>query len=220
MYNVLPPPIAIALTVTRADPGAAGDVGWPALGGCWDNVTFYTLCLRREESIAESVVYNIRHSLGHCQWNISNIWPPHRSHRKYFPFKREQRGGKLFLSSDWDWEWDWESRIENRNSPSADSKISWVPYPLAPTPYPLAPTPYPLAPPHNSKQKSSGSNPITTLALLILDVRMTLGWLQDDFRMTSDWLQDNIRLTAGWSCPYHYLIPTTLYLTELDTVVL
>ena len=31
-----------------------------------------------------------------------------------------------FLSSDWDWdwEWDWESRIENRNSPSADSIIS------------------------------------------------------------------------------------------------
>ena len=25
------------------------------------------------------------------------------------------------LSSDWDW--DWESRIENRNSPSADSKM-------------------------------------------------------------------------------------------------
>ena len=25
---------------------------------------------------------------------------------------------------DWDWEWDWELRIENRNSPSADSKIS------------------------------------------------------------------------------------------------
>ena len=42
----------------------------------------------------------------------------------------------ILLSSDWDWdwEWDWESRIENPNSPSADSKISWATTHPPPTP--------------------------------------------------------------------------------------
>ena len=35
----------------------------------------------------------------------------------------------------------------------ADTIITRLPYPLAPTPYPLALTPYPLAPPHNSCHK-------------------------------------------------------------------
>ena len=40
--------------------------------------------------------------------------------------KMQRQVTYFVLSSDWDWdwEWDWESRIENRNSPSADSKIS------------------------------------------------------------------------------------------------